>query len=114
MEQLKHILFIDIETVPCVPEFNSLSEALQLEWKKKAKYLKSSSGDLAEPDQLFFDIPSPKGDIDGSMVGTVYWKDKDLARIAKYCLGDVLTTARVFLRLKGYHGINPEPNIVND
>ena len=25
MEQLKHILFIDIETVPCVPEFNILN-----------------------------------------------------------------------------------------
>lgn len=46
-------------------------------------------------------IPSPKSDIDGSMVAGVYYKDKDLPRIAKYCLQDVITSARVYLRLKG-------------
>ncbi|MCB0700257.1 MAG: ribonuclease H-like domain-containing protein [Chitinophagales bacterium] len=46
-------------------------------------------------------IPSPKSDIDGSMVASVYYKDKDLPRIAKYCLQDVVTSARVYLRLKG-------------
>jgi uncharacterized protein YprB with RNaseH-like and TPR domain len=46
-------------------------------------------------------IPSPKDDMDGSMVGDVYWKQKDLERIGKYCLKDVLTTAKVYLKLKG-------------
>lgn len=46
-------------------------------------------------------IPSPKSDIDGSMVGHVYWQEHDLERIAKYCLRDVLTSAKVFLKLKG-------------
>ncbi|MDP5229880.1 MAG: 3'-5' exonuclease [Cellulophaga sp.] len=45
-------------------------------------------------------IPSPKGDIDGSMVRSVYYDDKDLKRIINYCELDVVTTAQVFLRLK--------------
>jgi 3'-5' exonuclease len=44
-------------------------------------------------------IPSPKDDIDGSMVGKVYWEDKDLDRIALYCEKDVVTVANVFLKL---------------
>lgn len=46
-------------------------------------------------------VPSPKDDIDGSMVSDVYWNEKDLSRIATYCLKDVATTARVFLKLSG-------------
>lgn len=45
-------------------------------------------------------IPSPKDDIDGSMVGEVYWKGKDLERIAAYCQKDVLTVANIILRFK--------------
>ena len=44
-------------------------------------------------------IPSPKNDIDGSMVGKVFWEEQNLERIATYCLQDVLTTAKVFMRL---------------
>jgi len=59
-------------------------------------------------------IPSPKNDIDGSMVSEVFWKEKDSARIARYCLQDVLTTAKVFLRLSNIHDIQPEPVFPND
>ena len=45
-------------------------------------------------------IASPKEDIDGSMVRDVYYKDKNLDRIARYCELDVITTAQVFLRLR--------------
>ena len=45
-------------------------------------------------------IPSPKEDIDGSMVRDVYYIEKDLDRIVKYCELDVVTTAQVFLRLR--------------
>ena len=45
-------------------------------------------------------IPSPKEDMDGSMVRDVYYKDKDLDRIIKYCELDVITLAQVFLRLR--------------
>lgn len=43
-------------------------------------------------------IPSPKDDIDGSMVGNIYYEEKDLPRIARYCEKDVLTVARVLFR----------------
>ncbi|NIJ43936.1 hypothetical protein FHR24_000375 [Wenyingzhuangia heitensis] len=43
-------------------------------------------------------VPSPKGDIDGSQVGNVYYNDKDLPRIVRYCEQDVLALARVYLR----------------
>lgn len=50
-------------------------------------------------------IPSPKDDIDGSMVGKVYWAERNIQRIADYCLKDVLTTAKVFLHLSGNQNI---------
>lgn len=46
-------------------------------------------------------IPSPKDDIDGSMVGEVFWKEKDLKRISIYCEKDVFTVANIILRFKG-------------
>lgn len=45
-------------------------------------------------------IPSPKEDIDGSMVKSVYYEEQDIDRIIKYCELDVVTTAQVFLRLR--------------
>ena len=50
-----------------------------------------------------FDIPSPKDDIDGSMIHDVYWTEKDLSRIVKYCEKDVATVAMLLLRLNGMH-----------
>ncbi|MFT3932146.1 MAG: 3'-5' exonuclease [Chitinophagaceae bacterium] len=46
-------------------------------------------------------IPTPKDDIDGSMVGDVYWKEHDIKRIVTYCQKDVVTVAQVYLRLQG-------------
>ena len=48
-----------------------------------------------------FNIPTPKDDIDGSQVAGVYWNDKDLERIKKYCQKDTLTVAQLLLRYKG-------------
>lgn len=45
-------------------------------------------------------FPSPKDDIDGSMVGRVFWEDDDIDRIAHYCEKDVLATAQLFLRFQ--------------
>lgn len=47
-----------------------------------------------------FNIPSPKDDIDGSMVHRVYWEDKNIERIRIYCEKDVITTAQLLLRFK--------------
>jgi predicted PolB exonuclease-like 3'-5' exonuclease len=46
-------------------------------------------------------IPSPKDDIDGSMVSGIYHADHDIPRILTYCIKDVITTAKVYARLKG-------------
>jgi hypothetical protein len=241
MEYLKGILFIDIETVPTEPDFSLLSDRMQAEWARKAKFVKTGKEELTDPATLFgeragifsefakvvcigigglyeqdgkwkirlkslvnddetallndfcalvskfaqnykdirfcghnikeFDIPflcrrmvikgiglpscmqlagkkpwevshidtmelwkfgdnknftslsllaeilgipSPKSDLDGSMVGHVYWNEKNLARIGSYCLQDVLTSARVYLRLKEINNIHPEPVFVNE
>lgn len=45
------------------------------------------------------DLPSPKEDINGSMVSHVYWNEQDLKRVVDYCQEDVVTTASVFLKL---------------
>jgi DNA polymerase elongation subunit (family B) len=47
-----------------------------------------------------FNIPSPKDDIDGSMVHKVYWEENDLERIRIYCEKDVITTAQILLKFK--------------
>lgn len=46
-------------------------------------------------------IPTPKDDISGADVARVYYRDKDLERIATYCKKDVVATAQLYLRLKG-------------
>jgi len=43
-------------------------------------------------------IPTPKDDIDGSMVAGIYYNEDDIQRIVKYCEKDVLAIARVLLR----------------
>jgi hypothetical protein len=239
MEQLKGILFIDIETVPVKPDFSLLSEPMQAEWIRKSKFIKGSNEGISDPAALFGDragifsefakvvcigfgslqengkslkmrlkslvnddekillkdftdvidrfsrhykdiqfcghnikefdipflcrrmvingiqlpecmqvsgkkpwevahldtmemwkfgdyknftalsllatvlgIPSPKSDIDGSQVAGVYWRDKDLARIGRYCLQDVLTSAKVYLKLKGINDVDIEPEFI--
>jgi uncharacterized protein YprB with RNaseH-like and TPR domain len=53
-------------------------------------------------------IPTSKDDIDGSMVGSVYWNEKNINRIVHYCQKDVITMAQVYLRL------NREPMVSAD
>jgi len=55
-----------------------------------------------------FNIPSPKNDMDGSMVAGVYWEDKDLKRIVYYCQNDVQAIVQLFMRYKGLDLIRPE------
>jgi len=43
-------------------------------------------------------VPSPKDDIDGSQVGEVYYKEKNLERIVVYCEKDTLAVAQLVLR----------------
>ena len=46
-------------------------------------------------------IPTPKDDIDGSQVASVYYDDHDLGRIKTYCEKDVLTVAQIFRKFRG-------------
>ena len=55
-----------------------------------------------------FNIPTPKDDIDGSQVASVYYDDKDLERIVTYCEKDVVATAQLFLRFRGEELISEE------
>jgi DNA polymerase elongation subunit (family B) len=48
-----------------------------------------------------FNIPTPKDDIDGSMVGHVYWNENQLDRICTYCQKDVVATAQLLRRYRG-------------
>ncbi|MDD2548871.1 MAG: 3'-5' exonuclease [Bacteroidales bacterium] len=47
-----------------------------------------------------FSIPTPKDDIDGSQVADVYYNEKNLDRIVRYCEKDALAVAQLFLRYK--------------
>ena len=43
-------------------------------------------------------IPSPKDDIDGSEVASVYYKEKNIQRIVTYCEKDTIAVAQILLR----------------
>jgi uncharacterized protein YprB with RNaseH-like and TPR domain len=45
-------------------------------------------------------VPSPKDDIDGSEVAKVFYKNKDIDRIAAYCEKDVIAVAQIILKLR--------------
>ena len=53
-----------------------------------------------------FGIPSPKDDIDGSMVAAVYYEENDIKRIVTYCEKDVLTLVRVFIAITRLPALN--------
>ena len=55
-----------------------------------------------------FDIPTPKDDIDGSEVANVYYLEKDLDRIVRYCEKDTLALTNLMLRYKGEQIISIE------
>ena len=45
-------------------------------------------------------IPSPKDDIDGSQVASVFYEERNINRIVTYCEKDVVTVAQIFLKLR--------------
>lgn len=56
-----------------------------------------------------FDIPSSKSDIDGTRVNHVYYHEENgLQRIEKYCQGDVIATAQLYLRMNSFPIVQPE------
>lgn len=57
-----------------------------------------------------FGIPTPKDDIDGSMVAEVYYRQQDINRIVKYCEKDVITIVQLLRRYRG-EDLIPAENI---
>lgn len=48
-----------------------------------------------------FGIPTPKDDIDGSLVADVFWKENDIHRIVNYCQKDVVAIAQLYRKYRG-------------
>lgn len=55
-----------------------------------------------------FNIPTPKDDIDGSQVASVFYEEKDIDRIIIYCEKDVVATIQLFLRYQNLPLIDEE------
>lgn len=53
-------------------------------------------------------IPSPKDDMDGSLVSKTFYEEKNLEKIEAYCKKDVITLARVYNRFAGTGDLNDE------
>ncbi len=99
-----------------------LPEALQIAGKKpwEVKHLDTMElwkfGDYKNYTSLelltaIFDIPTPKDDIDGSMVAKVYYEENNLDRIKTYCQKDVLAIAQLMRKYQNLPLI-PENQIV--
>ena len=52
-------------------------------------------------------IPSPKDDIDGSQVRSVFYEEEDIDRIVVYCEKDTVAVAQILLRLRGEELLYP-------
>ncbi|MCS6973243.1 MAG: 3'-5' exonuclease [Cyclobacteriaceae bacterium] len=78
-----------------------------LEMWKFGDYKHYTSLDLLA---AIFNIPSSKNGMDGSMVNTVYYQEKNLEKIKRYCLSDVVVLTQLYMRLKSLPLI-PEQNI---
>ena len=55
-----------------------------------------------------FKIPTPKDDMDGSQVASVYYEEEDLERIIHYCEKDVVATIQLFRKYQGEPLINSD------
>ena len=53
-------------------------------------------------------IPSPKDDIDGSEVASVYYKEKNIQRIVSYCEKDTIAVAQILLRFNNQELLKSE------
>lgn len=58
------------------------------------------------------DIPSPKTDLEGSMIRDVYYNDNDMERIKNYCQQDTIAVAQLLLRFRN-EPLLTEEEIVN-
>lgn len=61
-----------------------------------------------------FGIPTPKDDIDGSMVYDVYWNENNLNRIVDYCQKDVVAVVQLFQKYRGEEPVSYDNIILID
>ncbi len=47
-----------------------------------------------------FKLPTPKGEMNGSEVKQVYYQEKNIDKIVKYCENDVLTLINIFRKMR--------------
>ncbi|MCF2490614.1 3'-5' exonuclease [Dyadobacter sp. CY347] len=99
-----------------------IPKALQISGKKPWEILHQDTMDLwkfgdyksyTSLDLLaaVFDIPGSKNEMSGDQVTRVYWEEKDLAKICRYCREDVVVLAQLYLRLHCFKAVQPE-NII--
>ncbi|WP_439582227.1 3'-5' exonuclease [Dyadobacter bucti] len=55
-----------------------------------------------------FDIPGSKNEMSGDQVTKVYYEEKDLSKICRYCREDVVVLAQLYLRLHCFQTVKPE------
>ncbi len=55
-----------------------------------------------------FNVESPKAEIDGSQVARVFYVEKDIEKIRKYCENDVIALMQIMMRYLGRPLIAPE------
>ena len=82
-----------------------------LQWWKFGDYKNYTSLNLLAN---VLGIPTSKDDINGSMVQDVYYKEKNIQRIAEYCQKDVVVVAQIVLRFKNQPLILPENICIAD
>lgn len=97
----------------------ALPKLLQLQGKKpwEVKHIDTMDlwkfGDIKNYSSLnllahVFGIPSPKDDMDGSLVSKTFYEENDLKKIQNYCMKDVITLARVYNRFAGLGNLNDD------
>ena len=72
-----------------------------LEYWKFGDYKNYTSLDLLTS---IFGLPTPKDDLDGSLVGEAYWVNNDIESIVNYCEKDVVSVMQLYLK---FNGIEP-------
>jgi len=61
-----------------------------------------------------FGLPTPKDEIDGSDVSRVFYEEKDIEKIVRYCRKDVVTVARILQKFIGVGSLKEEDIIFTD
>lgn len=59
-----------------------------------------------------FGFPTPKDDISGGDVASVYWEHHDLPRIVTYCQKDTVTVARLIQKYRGEEPVADEQVLI--